>query len=393
MPKDTHYNDYETEITPSDTVVGTNTREDGTYTGDEEYRNKKDFDYNFKDIDKVNITNLLYNSLNYLKANTVLTGSNPEDPLDFKGNINSSPKRLIDNDIELQKGLELVQTTINKILDSFGELYTRAEKSISLIETLLDDKGQVIDIGMVLDSLRARDYVEGGEIDFALSRKADLDENNTIEISQIPALAITDVFSVDSIEEMLQLDAQKGDHCYIASGTDSGEVYILIKDDPTVLSNWKIIESMSGVNKNMKFIEQDGRKGVIFVNDVVFKGRVEFLNSVFSQISAYSLRSKKNRITKYEEDKELKKSAVDYINDIQVVSYYYNDENYLKDKQDKYIGFIADREEEKPTPEIFTGREHDKIILQNGIGMCFKAIQELSQEIKLLKQEINNLKK
>ena len=320
MPKDTHYNDYETEVTPSDTVVGTNTDEEGSYIENEEFRNKENFTYPFKEIKKIQLTNLIYNTLNYLKANTVLTGSNPSDDTDTSGNINSSPKRLIDNDNEIQKGLKNTQETVNLILDSFGELYTKAQTAIELINSLLDDKGNIIDIGMVLDALRARDYIEGGEIDFALSRKADLDENNKIEVSQLPALAITDVFTVDSIEEMLELNAQKGDHCYIASGTDSGEVYILIEDNPKLLDNWKIIESMSGVNKNMIFVEEnDGRKGVIFVNDVVFKKRVEFVGAVYSQISAYSSRSKKNRILKYEEDTELKKSAVDYINDIQVV--------------------------------------------------------------------------
>lgn len=393
MPKDTHYNDYETEVTPSDTVVGTNTDEEGSYIENEEFRNKENFTYPFKEIKKIQLTNLIYNTLNYLKANTVLTGSNPSDDTDTSGNINSSPKRLIDNDNEIQKGLQNTQETVNLILDSFGELYTKAQTAIELINSLLDDKGNIIDIGMVLDALRARDYIEGGEIDFALSRKADLDENNKIEVSQLPALAITDVFTVDSIEEMLELNAQKGDHCYIASGTDSGEVYILIEDNPKLLDNWKIIESMSGVNKNMRFVEEnDGRKGVIFVNDVVFKKRVEFVGAVYSQVSAYSSRSKKNRILKYEEDTELKKSAVDYINDIQVVSYYYNDENYLNEKQDKYIGFIADREEEKPTPEIFTGKNHDKMILQSSIGMCIKAIQELSKDINTIKQDIDYIK-
>lgn len=393
MPKDTHYNDYETEVTPSDIVVGTNTDEEGSYIENEEFRNKENFTYPFKEIKKIQLTNLIYNTLNYLKANTVLTGSNPSDDTDTSGNINSSPKRLIDNDNEIQKGLQNTQETVNSILDSFGELYTKAQTAIELINSLLDDKGNIIDIGMVLDALRARDYIEGGEIDFALSRKADLDENNKIEVSQLPALAITDVFTVDSIEEMLELNAQKGDHCYIASGTDSGEVYILIEDNPKLLDNWKIIESMSGVNKNMRFVEEnDGRKGVIFVNDVVFKKRVEFVGAVYSQVSAYSSRSKKNRILKYEEDTELKKSAVDYINDIQVVSYYYNDENYLNEKQDKYIGFIADREEEKPTPEIFTGKNHDKMILQSSIGMCIKAIQELSKDINTIKQDIDYIK-
>ena len=148
MPKDTHYNDYETEVTPSDIVVGTNTDEEGSYIENEEFRNKENFTYPFKEIKKIQLTNLIYNTLNYLKANTVLTGSNPSDDTDTSGNINSSPKRLIDNDNEIQKGLQNTQETVNSILDSFGELYTKAQTAIELINSLLDDKGNIIDIGI-----------------------------------------------------------------------------------------------------------------------------------------------------------------------------------------------------------------------------------------------------
>lgn len=54
--------------------------------------------------------------------------------------------------------------------------------------------------------------------------------------SALPALAVTDVFPVDSQAEMLALTAQRGD---IAIRADITTAFILAADDPTVLASWK----------------------------------------------------------------------------------------------------------------------------------------------------------
>lgn len=60
-------------------------------------------------------------------------------------------------------------------------------------------------------------------------------ENGKIVISQIPAIAVTDTFVVDTQAGMLALTAEVGD---VAVRTDTNTTYILKTGDPTVLANW-----------------------------------------------------------------------------------------------------------------------------------------------------------
>lgn len=85
---------------------------------------------------------------------------------------------------------------------------------------------------------------------------------------------------------------------------------------------------------------------------------------------------KSNLILK-ENIKPLNLSAIDLINDIQIVSF-----NYKNDQEKNYkVGFIADT-----TNEIFATKNHNVMDSYNCIGVLLKAIQELSQEINELKK-------
>lgn len=68
----------------------------------------------------------------------------------------------------------------------------------------------------------------------ALDAKADL-VGGLVPTAQIPALAITEVFTVASQAAMLALTAQRGD---LAIRTDTGHRFVLAADAPTVLANW-----------------------------------------------------------------------------------------------------------------------------------------------------------
>lgn len=70
-----------------------------------------------------------------------------------------------------------------------------------------------------------------------------IDADGVLPTSIIPALAITDVFTVANETEMLALTAQKGD---IAIRTDTGTQYILTQNDATTLANWIPLSSASG---------------------------------------------------------------------------------------------------------------------------------------------------
>ena len=65
---------------------------------------------------------------------------------------------------------------------------------------------------------------------------ATLDADSKIPISQLPPLAINEVFTVATQAAMLALTAQRGD---MAIRTDqAGQAYVLAADAPTVLANW-----------------------------------------------------------------------------------------------------------------------------------------------------------
>ncbi len=88
----------------------------------------------------------------------------------------------------------------------------------------------------------------------ALNSKADL-ISGVIPTSQLPALAITDVFSVASQSAMLALTAQRGD---VAVRTDISSNFILSTDDPTQLANWLQLASGTGSVQSV-----NGQTGVV----------------------------------------------------------------------------------------------------------------------------------
>lgn len=72
---------------------------------------------------------------------------------------------------------------------------------------------------------------------------ATLGPDSKIPSAQLPAIAITDVFSVASQAAMLALTAQRGD---VAVRTDIPKSFILSTDDPTILANWIELKTAFG---------------------------------------------------------------------------------------------------------------------------------------------------
>ena len=73
-------------------------------------------------------------------------------------------------------------------------------------------------------------------------------------------------------------------------------------------------------------------------------------------------------------------SCLDIINSIKICSFNMKDDP----EKDYRVGFIAD-----DTDERVAGKNHDIMDLQNCIGVLMKAVQELSQEINQLKEQLN----
>ena len=84
---------------------------------------------------------------------------------------------------------------------------------------------------------------------------ATLDGTGKLPTSQLPALAITDSFVVDSEAEMLELVAQRGD---VAIRTDIKANFILAADDASVLVNWLRLEQASDAVSSV-----NGQTGVV----------------------------------------------------------------------------------------------------------------------------------
>lgn len=71
-----------------------------------------------------------------------------------------------------------------------------------------------------------------------------LDSNGKLSTSTIPAVAITDVFTASSQQEMLALSAEKGDVCI---RSDEDKTYLLMDSPASTLSNWVQISNTSSV--------------------------------------------------------------------------------------------------------------------------------------------------
>lgn len=76
-----------------------------------------------------------------------------------------------------------------------------------------------------------------------------LDSGGKISVNVLPAIAITDTFTVASEEAMLALSAQQGD---VAIRTDENKCYILASEPATTEANWKELitptDSVTSVN-------------------------------------------------------------------------------------------------------------------------------------------------
>lgn len=72
---------------------------------------------------------------------------------------------------------------------------------------------------------------------------ATLDSEGKLPVSQLPALAVKDTYTVSSQAAMLALTAERGD---IAIRTDTGRTYVLSSDSPSVLNDWKELIANSG---------------------------------------------------------------------------------------------------------------------------------------------------
>lgn len=92
---------------------------------------------------------------------------------------------------------------------------------------------------------------------------ASLDSGGLVPTAQLPALAITDVFTVASQAAMLALSAEKGD---VAVRTDTSTTYILSTNSPSTLADWKAVAAVGSVSSVA------GRTGAVTLSNTDISG-------------------------------------------------------------------------------------------------------------------------
>lgn len=72
-----------------------------------------------------------------------------------------------------------------------------------------------------------------------------------VPLDQLPAVAITDTFPVNSTAEMLALNAQKGDVAIVSSSAGR-QSYILMAEPASTLTNWKLLNDNQTADANLR---------------------------------------------------------------------------------------------------------------------------------------------
>ena len=85
-----------------------------------------------------------------------------------------------------------------------------------------------------------------------------IDSSGKLDTSIIPKVAITDTLHADSEDEMLKLDAQKGDICI---RTDESKTYILQKEPATEILNWVELATPTDLVQSV-----NGKTGTVVLN-------------------------------------------------------------------------------------------------------------------------------
>lgn len=121
-----------------------------------------------------------------------------------------------------------------------------------------------------------------------------------------------------------------------------------------------------------KYDADDPRGGYDCGNSAYSWNNGYFKTIHYQNVGGGSARALKENISPFT------KNALEIIKKTDIVNF-----NYKKDKdKTKKIGFIAD-----DTPEELSGKEHDRMELDHCVAVLIKAVQELSEEIKNLKEK------
>lgn len=126
------------------------------------------------------------------------------------------------------------------ITDNLSIIKDQVDKSTSDIESKVD-KSQV-GVPNGLATLDDKGTLTESEIPDNVAR---LNDSGVLREDQIPQKTLTHIFTVNSLVDMLTLDAQEGDWC---KRTDIGKTYVLIDDKTIGVQGWQEMASFSPKN-------------------------------------------------------------------------------------------------------------------------------------------------
>lgn len=171
------------------------------------------------------------------------------DDIDSGATANESDSYLLDRSNHTgTQGMATISGLQTALDDKSDTGHGHAISDVSGLQTELDgksDTGHGHDISDTTGLQGALDDKQDTSEKGQANGYASLDGSSKIPANQIPSLAITETFVVESETEMLGLSAQMGD---VAIRTDESKTYILEGSDPSVLGNWReILTPFTGV--------------------------------------------------------------------------------------------------------------------------------------------------
>ena len=350
--------------------------------------------------DKLYDTTIIGNSLTteecYLQDYSGSNYINPDEPLNYNGERTNDPKGTQPTFIFGRYKKEDSSSGYFIKLDVYGSSFIRA-KDLTVVSDDLYSEGPI-----TTPIVNARDY---------LFQNPKTDNNNRPSEEMYNAL----VPNAGTITAKQYTDGYLN-NCKTFIGTVSGlddidkyvisirdkngygfkDTFKLVYDCTSARLSFNKTDSKTGKITERTVIDTEGNQTINNTLTIVKQLKIGkegepgiILNpnseSTFaSNIRAFSFIANSARSLKTD-IKPTKYNAVDEINKIKVVDFYFKSDSK---KENPKVGFIAD-----DTDPIFSTKEKNSMDLYNTCGMLLKAVQELSAENKELRKRIEKLEK
>ena len=263
-----------------------------------------------------------------------------------------------------------------KLSEYFLNIIDTGDAEINAKTLTVNTKSIALTGSVSLPVLTVNNYISQSSLVSTLT--ADLQENAVPSAGNI-SKTISDGNFITSMQEYRTFigSYNNGNNAVISvrqnngysSGDSAAKTFLLYTyNDLSIPSNnarrFKLRYNTTDINSSRELIDSYGGQTI---------------NGTLTVTTLYATSARKHKT----DIKPTKYNAVDEINKINVVDFYFKSD---EKKENPKVGFIAD-----DTDPIFSTKEKNSMDLYNSVGMLFKAVQELSAENKELKERIEKL--